>query len=972
MTVDSKKKYRAFISYSREDDAWAKWLHSAIETYRVPSRLVGRESPRGPVPRRLMPVFRDRDELASSSDLGHSLREALEQSDSLLVVCSPHAAASRWVAEEIRSFARLGREDRVLALLVDGEPNADDPARECFPAPLRGFEGEIREPLAADVRDHGDGRDNARLKLIASMLGVGFDDLRQRDAQRRRRRWFLAFLVVFAVIAVLAWFGLQVRQEAEASRQAQYMNTIAQVQVALRSYDVGKARALLQSAPEDLREWEWQRLLYLSDTSVATLYGHSDSVRELASNARGTALISRSVDGALRRWDLETVDRSVSAQGGGQRRAWTDGRVITVLDTERGSVLIRWSASGKTGEGHSGEINAVAMSPDGNRVASVGEDGSLRIWDPVREALLVTRQVSAKPLMSVAYSSDGKRLAIAGKGGQLQLLTPSGQRKRSLSGQEGDIQALAFSADGRRLLSGDVTGLVVVWDMFKPIARLRGHQGPVNALAFRSDGEQVASAGADGTLRVWDEARGIELERLNGHDGAIHALAYLGNSSRIVSAGADGTLKIWQLAGGLGPVGAEDGKPLSPFTSRNQNRSGQQIRVQIDGSLVHLSADDGDAIATLRGHSDVITAVAVSATGRRILTASADGSIRLWNLRDGRQVLTVAEGVPTVSSLGFASDDGRVVARFDSGKSRSWPVSRAEAWEQGAAQPEAEAVFSQRLQEASGFAGQERHLDALTAIEEGLRIRPGDFEAQRLRERYAAAASRRREADRAAQRAVGEVQALKALEPFRPIIKVDERDARKPVVAITFPGRSERLTDDVLFHLRAFPGLRELRFDGTVLITDEGLRHIGQVSTLKVLVFNKSRQITDEGLRHLAGLSRLHVLDLSETTLTGVGLMHVSRLPIDELQLRSMTYHSSGFRDIDITGIAGMQSLHTLNMDESSATDANLATIAGLKNLRRLTVSRMRASDEALLRLRGLSELEFLDISPLPEKVLPE
>ena len=119
-------KYWAFISYSHRDTRWADWLHKSLESYRPPKELVGTMGPRGVVPKRLSPVFRDREELPSATDLGRLLNEALETSRSQIIICSPQSAKSRWVNEEILTFKRLGREDRVFCLIIGGEPNASD------------------------------------------------------------------------------------------------------------------------------------------------------------------------------------------------------------------------------------------------------------------------------------------------------------------------------------------------------------------------------------------------------------------------------------------------------------------------------------------------------------------------------------------------------------------------------------------------------------------------------------------------------------------------------------------------------------------------------------------------------------------------------------------------------------------------------------------------------------------------------
>jgi hypothetical protein len=227
-TSSSAVTYRAFISYSHRDKTWADWLHKALETYRVPSRLVGTQTARGTVPRRLHPVFRDRDELASAHNLGREVNDALARSESLIVICSPASAASHWVNKEVLTYARLGRSERIACLIVDGEPDAIDmPGREseeCFCPALR-FELDANgqqttgrvEPVAADARPGKDGRTNAKLKLIAGILGVGFDALKQRELQRRNRRMTAIAalaLLVMAVTTTLAVFALLSRRDA--------------------------------------------------------------------------------------------------------------------------------------------------------------------------------------------------------------------------------------------------------------------------------------------------------------------------------------------------------------------------------------------------------------------------------------------------------------------------------------------------------------------------------------------------------------------------------------------------------------------------------------------------------------------------------------------------------------------------------------------------------------------------------------
>jgi tetratricopeptide (TPR) repeat protein len=186
------KTYRAFISYSHTDEKWASWLHRSLEKYRIPAEVVQlHQLPSS----RLKPIFRDRDELASSADLGLEISAALKQSAALVVICSQAASRSRWVDEEVRTFIEMGKADNVHCLIVDGE------APHVFPKSLLATG---REPLAADTQK--DGKNPAVLKLIAGLLNIEFDELQKRESRSKRRQTLLvgsALLLSMVTTSVL-------------------------------------------------------------------------------------------------------------------------------------------------------------------------------------------------------------------------------------------------------------------------------------------------------------------------------------------------------------------------------------------------------------------------------------------------------------------------------------------------------------------------------------------------------------------------------------------------------------------------------------------------------------------------------------------------------------------------------------------------------------------------------------------------
>ena len=209
-------KYRAFLSYSHSDMAWAKWLHAALEKYRIDRDLIGRETPVGIVPKSLRPIFRDREDFSAGHSLTDQTAAALEASQFLIVICSPDAARSEYVNEEVRRFKATGREHRIIPLIVGGEPG--NPERECFPPALRlrvGLDGaltaERQEPIASDARPGGDGKELAKQKVVAGILGLPLDEIvRRADRARRRRNVFWAALAGIFLVLALAATGMAI------------------------------------------------------------------------------------------------------------------------------------------------------------------------------------------------------------------------------------------------------------------------------------------------------------------------------------------------------------------------------------------------------------------------------------------------------------------------------------------------------------------------------------------------------------------------------------------------------------------------------------------------------------------------------------------------------------------------------------------------------------------------------------------
>jgi tetratricopeptide (TPR) repeat protein len=218
---------------------WAKWLHARLEGFDLGDDLVGRETARGRVPNALRPIFRDRDEFSPGHSLSDETRVALDASAALIVICSPNAAKSHYVNEEIRLFKSRHADRFVIPLIVDDVPGHAQP--HCFPSALAfkvTDDGTVTATpdaiLAADARKTADGRDLALAKVVASLIGVPVDDVRKRQALTQA--WWIkvtaAVVGVVAVLAVVSGFLVwkdrreQVQQAAQTAAQARQLANI--------------------------------------------------------------------------------------------------------------------------------------------------------------------------------------------------------------------------------------------------------------------------------------------------------------------------------------------------------------------------------------------------------------------------------------------------------------------------------------------------------------------------------------------------------------------------------------------------------------------------------------------------------------------------------------------------------------------------------------------------------------------------
>lgn len=395
-------RYTGFISYSQKDKLWAMRLHKALESYRLPSHVAGADKAN----RRLGRFFRDDEELAGAPSLGEALNTAIESSKCLIVVCSPNSARSKWVDAEIRQFKRQRRDGRVLAMIVEGRPDATDPEEQCFTPSLLyqlDEDGELTdiptEPLAPDVRKENFSRVVTR--IVAGLLDINFDELWRREQRRKTRNRIVAGAV--SVVALIGGtVGLLRYQQAEQGR-------LVAEQEQLRSQSV----ELATLAQEALDAGRWEEALGLAVRALPTDLQQPDRpVVPAALSAFKRVMIGENAAEIVARYGEPVEDMHLLSTGHLAVRL-ASGR-IEVFDPETGSRL----------DGFDGLPNAQRLTGSDNEYwiswgereapdATVQETQTLEILDRATGGLVARQTFTIDEwVLKEAISPDG-RLIVA-------------------------------------------------------------------------------------------------------------------------------------------------------------------------------------------------------------------------------------------------------------------------------------------------------------------------------------------------------------------------------------------------------------------------------------------------------------------------------------------------------------------------------------------------------------------------------
>jgi WD40 repeat protein/predicted Ser/Thr protein kinase len=398
-----------------------------------------------------------------------------------------------------------------------------------------------------------------------------------------------------------------------------------------------------------------------------------------ALDVHGSQLATASDDGSITISSLDVPHTSISLPAhddGVWSLAFTpDGAGLASGSFDDTARLTRSDGRGvpKVFVGHRLSIFDIALDPSGRWLATGSYDSTVRLWD-VQRPLLATRLVGHdKTVRRVRVDAASERVLTASQDGSVRIWSARDGTSLARLPSETVLFDAVFAPNGERVATGAGNGDVALWSTVGELQhRLVGHDKPVWQVCFDSDGMRVASASLDGTARIWSAETGALLATLRGHEDAVFGVAFVTDGAQLITGSRDGTVRVWDTASGA----------IEHVLRGHTGKVSVLVRSP-DGHTLATGSDDGSARLwptdwsgeplVLAGHGKEIQTISFDASGQRLLTTCSDHRARIWDTRDG-ELLHVLEGHSSAIWDGAFLPDDRVVTGSADGTLRIWSL----------------------------------------------------------------------------------------------------------------------------------------------------------------------------------------------------------------------------------------------------------------------------------------------------------